>query len=230
MIIGENTNNFDIKMPGGAYYAQKDLPTFNAYITIVVKDSNGNIINIHRQRSHSPTKNFIGLLIPVYYLNSNNLGVTIVNVTGESTTFSPSTLNGISYPSNQENSPSYLVMIQVGSGSQPNPASATSLASPIANGTSSGQLLYGTPSISASIMVSGSSAYFYISQAFINNSGSTISVTEIGIITNLNSYGPYGGHSYSFGQVLVWYDVLSSPISIPNGGTLVIYYTFTVNP
>jgi hypothetical protein len=32
------------------------------------------------------------------------------------------------------------------------------------------------------------------------------------------------------GQVLVWYDVLSSSISVSAGGTLVIYYTFTVNP
>ena len=230
MMVGENLNSLDIKMPDDAYHTQENLPTFNAYITLIVKDSNGNIINIHKQRSHSPTKNIIELLIPVYYLSSNSLSVTIVNTSGSSTTYSPVTANGISYPSNQKNYSSYLVMIQVGSGSQSNPASATSLAAPIANGTSTGQLVYGEPSISTSIMVSGSSAYFYITQTFNNNSGSTITITEIGIITNLYSYGPYGGNYYNFGNVLVWYDVLSSAISIPNGGSVTIYYTFTVNP
>jgi hypothetical protein len=230
MIVGENLNSFDVEMPNDAYYTQKDSPTFNAYITIIVKDSNGNIVNIHRQRSHSPTKNFIQLLIPIYHYISTGQSAVIVNTSNASTTYSPTQWHGISYPSNQGNSPSYLVMIQVGSGSQSNPASATSLAAPIANGTGIGQLLYGNPSISTSITVSGSSAYFYVSQAFNNNSGSTVTITEVGIITNLQAYGPYGGSPYNFGNVLVWYDVLSSALSIPNGGSLVIYYTFTVNP
>jgi hypothetical protein len=230
MIVGENLNSLDVKMPNYAYYVQKDSPTFNAYLTLIVRDSNGNIVNIHRQRSHSPTNNFMSLLIPVYYLASNSQSVNIVNTSNTSTNFSPGTANGISYPSNQENKPSYLVMIQVGNGSRSNPYNAYTLATPIANGSGSGQLVYGTPSISTSITVSGNSAYFYISQTFNNQSGATVTITEVGIITNLNSYGPYGGNSYSFGQVLVWYDVLSSAISIPNGGTLTIYYTFTVNP
>jgi hypothetical protein len=230
MIIGENLDSLDIKVPSDVYHTQKDLPTLNAYLTIIVKDSNGNIINIRRQRSRSPTTNLIRLLIPTPYLASNNLSVTIVNTSNTSTTFSPSTANGISYPSNQKNTPSYLVMIQVGSGSQPNPASAYSLAAPIANGSGAGQLIYGQLSISSSIFVSGSSAYFYISQTFNNLSGNTITITEVGIITNLNSHGPYGGNNYSFGNVLVWYDVLSSPISVPNAGSVTIYYTFMVNP
>ena len=230
MIVGENLHNLNIDMPDDAHYTQKDLPTFNAYLTIIVRDSNGKVVKVHRQRSHSPTKNLLQLLIPFYYLNSNNIGIAIVNTSNSSTIFTPSTVAGISYPSNQANRSSYLVMIQVGSGSQSNPYNAYSLAAPIANGTDTGQLVYGTPSVSASITASGSSAYFYVSQTFNNNSGGTVTITEVGIITNINIYGPYGGNNYSLGNILVWYDVLSSSISVSNGGSVTIYYTFTVNP
>jgi hypothetical protein len=230
MIVGENLDSPDIKMPDDVYHIQKNSSTFNAYLTIIVRDSNGKIINIHRQRSHSPTMNLIQLLIPTSYLSSNNLSISIVNTSNSSTTFVPVSADGISYPSNQKNTPSYLVMIQVGSGSQSNPASAYSLAAPIANGSGAGQLIYGSPNISSSIFVSGGSAYFYISQTFNNLSGNTITITEVGIITNLNMYGPYGGNAYSFGNILVWYDTLNSPISVPNAGSVTIYYTFTVNP
>jgi len=230
MIVGENLHNLNIDMPDDAHCTQKDLPTFNAYLTIIVRDSNGKVVKVHRQRSHSPTKNFLQLLIPFYYLSSNNISITIVNTSNSSTTFTPATAAGISYPSNQKNYSSYLVMIQVGSGSQSNPYNAYSLAAPIANGTGTGQLVYGTPSVSTSITASGSSAYFYVSQTFNNNSGGTVTITEVGIITNINIYGPYGGNNYSFGNILVWYDVLSSSISVSNGGSVTIYYTFTVNP
>jgi len=230
MIVGENLNSLDVKVPSDAYYAQKDSPTFNAYLTLIVRDSNEKVVKVHRQRSHSPTKNLLQLLIPFYYLNSNSISITIVNTSNSSTSFVPATFTGISYPSNQKNISSYLVMIQVGSGSQSNPYNAYGLAAPIANGTGTGQLVYGTPSVSASITASGSSAYFYVSQTFNNNSGGTVTITEVGIITNINTYGPYGGNNYSLGNILVWYDVLSSPISVPNGGSVVIYYTFMVNP
>jgi hypothetical protein len=121
-------------------------------------------------------------------------------------------------------------MIQVGGGQQTNPYSAYKLASPIANGSGTGQLVYGTPSISANIMVSGGSPYFYISQAFNNSSGGTVTITEVGIITRIQITYSYSTNVTDFGQLLVWYDVLSSPISVPNGGSLVIYYIFTVNP
>jgi hypothetical protein len=121
-------------------------------------------------------------------------------------------------------------MIQVGSGQQSNPYSAYTLAAPIANGTGSGQLLYGTPSVSQTPTVSGSSAYFTISQAFNNQSGGTVVITELGIILDIYMYNISAKAYQNFGYFLMWYDVLSSAISVPNGGSVVIYYTFAVNP
>ena len=230
MIVGENLNSLDVKVPGDAYYTQKDSPMFNAFITIIVRDSNGNIVNIHRQRSHSPTKNFIIYFVPIYYLYSNNISITVTDTSNNTYTNSSNPAFGISYPSNQKNVPSYLVMIAVGSGSQSNVYNAYNLAAPIANGSGTGQLVYGSPSISTSITVSGSSAYFYISQTFSNYSGGTVTITEVGIITGLAQNIANGSSVGSTIQMLMWYDVLSSSISVPNGGSVTIYYTFTVNP
>jgi len=129
-----------------------------------------------------------------------------------------------------DSGPWYIVMIQVGSGQQSNPFNANSLAAPIANGSGQGQLVYGQPSVPSNITVSGSSAYFIISQTFNNSSGSAITITEVGIVVNIQTISSNGANSTNFGNVLVWYDVLSSSISVPNGGSVTIYYTFTVNP
>jgi len=120
-------------------------------------------------------------------------------------------------------------MIQVGSGTRSNPFNAYSLAAPIANGSGTGQLIYGSVSVPSNITVSGNEAYFTISQAFNNSSGATVTITEVGIIIYLQTASSAAGNT-NIGQLLVWYDVLSSAISVPNGGSVVIYYTFMVNP
>jgi len=233
MMVSKGIEDIDIRMPRDVYNIGNDIPTFNAYLTAIIRDSEGKVVKVHRQRSRSPTSNFILLMLPITYFTNTNSSVTIKNTGGSTYNYRPA-INGnaqaISYPNNQNNSPTYLLMIQVGSGTQSNPYNAYSLASPTANGSGAGQLIYGQPSIPSNITVSGSEAYFTISQAFNNNSGSTITITEVGIIVRIQTISVSGSSSTNFGQVLVWYDVLSSSISIPNGGTLVIYYTFMVNP
>jgi len=233
MMVSKGIENTDFVMPKDAYDIGKDMPTFNAYLTIIVRDSEGKIVKVHRQRSHSPTFNFISLFLPLQYFINCNCGVSVENTGGSTNGFIPCASSGcgnISYPNTATNAPTYLVMIQVGSGSQSNPYSAYKLASPIANGSGSGQLVYGTPSVSPSIYVSGNSAYFTISQTFNNSSGGTVTITEVGIITQVQITYSNSTNTVNFGQLLVWYDVLSSSISVPNGGSVTIYYTFTVNP
>jgi len=233
MMVGKGIEDIDITIPRDAYNIGKDTPTFNAYLTIVVRDSEGRVVKVHRQRSHSPTANFIGLMLPLTYFNVTGGSYTLKNTGGSTYGYQPAINTGaycISYPNSHSNYSSYIVMIQVGSGSQSNPYSAYSLAAPIANGSGSGQLVYGQPSIPSNITVSGSSAYFTISQTFNNNSGGTVTITEVGIIIYLQLPVSSGGGNEVFGQLLVWYDVLSSSISVSNGGSVTIYYTFTVNP
>jgi hypothetical protein len=235
MMIGEGIKGIDVYMPKDVYDTNKQIPTFNAYLTVVVKDSEGKIIRVHKQQSHSPTANFIWLLLPLtYYKNTGNT-FTITNTGGSTCSYqlgNTSINTYLFYPNTYYNANQTvnLVMIQVGSGSQPSPYNAHSLAAPLANGSGTGQLIYGTPSTSSNIVASGASAYFYITQAFNNQSSSAVIITEIGIIL-LISLSNYGISTASkCGNVLMWYDVLSSYISVPAGGTVTITYTFTVNP
>jgi len=233
-MIGKAIDDMYVSMlPEDAYPSDREQPTFKAYLTVIVRDADGNIVRVHKQWSHSPTSNFMSVLLPYNWYANTGQSSTITNTNGSSYTLSliaGGNSNPFYYPNNSFNNPTYLAMIQVGSGSQSNPYSAHSLAAPIANGSGTGQLVYGTPSVSSSPIVSGSSVYFYISQTFNNLSGGTITITEVGILLNVDLWVPSAGKVENIGNVLMWYDVLSSPISVPNGGTLVIYYTFTVNP
>ena len=233
MMIGETVKDIDVHIPRDAYDTGKDMPTFNVYLTVIVRDSKGNIIKVHRQRSHSPTTNFIALILPVNYYSTTGSSITITGLAGATYNYQPTfSTSGydIAYPNSASNYPSYLIEIDVGNGKQSNPLTATNLAAPIANGSGSGQLIYGAPTIPSNIIVSGSSAYFYISQTFNNQSGGTVTITEVGIVTRIQLVEPSNNSSAGNYTLLTWYDVLSSPISVPNGGSVTIYYTFTVNP
>jgi len=233
MMVGKEVDDANIRMPEDAYDTGKDTPTFNAYLTVVVRDSEGKVIKVHRQRSHSPTANFIGLFLPISYFSTNNVSFTITNVTGGTCTYKPG-LGGspqdIIYPNSNVNYNTYIVTIQVGSGQQSNPYTATALAAPIANGSGAGQLVYQPVTPPSSITINGNTAYFYITQTYNNISGGTITITEVGIITEIQTINYTNSAHTNCGNILLWYDVLSSPISIPNGGSVTIYYTFVVNP
>jgi len=234
-MVGETVKDIDINMPKDAYDTGKHMPTFSAYLTIIVRDSKGRVVNIHRQRSHSPTANFIALLLPYSYYSQINGSITITNIGGGTCSYQPQpnvSAYNIIYPNANVSytPPGYLVMIQVGSGSQSNAFSATKLAAPIANGSGTGQLIYGSVSVANGIVTSGSSAYFQISQAYTNATSGTVTITEVGIVVQVYICDAISDSLTNCGQVLVWYDVLSSSINVPANGSLTIYYTFTVNP
>jgi hypothetical protein len=235
MMVGKEVEDTNIKMPEDAFDAGSYEPTFNVYLTVIVRDSEGRIIKAHRQRSHSPTANFIALFLPLSYFISNNVSAKITNATGGIYSFSEALgSSGISLPypntNSSGNEPSYFLMIQVGSGSQSNPYSAYSLAAPIANGSGVGQLVYSTITLPTSITLNGNKAYFYITQVYNNISGGTVTITEVGIMVYLTLANYINTTVYTIGNTLIWYDVLSSPISVPNAGSVTIYYTFVVNP
>ena len=100
----------------------------------------------------------------------------------------------------------------------------------IPNGTASGQLTYqnvsfGTPS------ESGNTSTWTLSRNFINQSGGTINITEVGIIAYVSGFRMLNSVSSALvnpDYFLFSYDIPSSPISLANGQTLNITYTFTV--
>jgi len=209
--------------------------SFIASLTIIVKDKDGKVIKKYKQKSHSPTSNFIGLMLPLTWYHETGNSWTITNTSNSTSSYTPTITGnggGVIYPNSGYNNNDYIVNILVGSGSQSNSYNAHNLNAPISNGSGTGQLLYSTLSTPTNITINGNQAYFIISQTYTNQSGSTITISEVGIILNLiteaaSSYSP--STSTVVGNTLVWYDVLSSPISVANGQSITIYYTFSVN-
>jgi len=103
--------------------------------------------------------------------------------------------------------------IQVGTGTAANSTSTYALASQIANGTGSGQLSYGSNSYSWS---AGTTSTIVI-RSFINNSGGSITVSEVGLVWESNGY-----------DFIMIRDVLSSSVTIANGVSFVAQYNISI--
>jgi hypothetical protein len=181
-------------------------------IIAIVRDANGNIIDKREQKMRSLTQYYLALIsIPILGTYSGATGNTatsiLVNVLGLQSTQNTYTSN-----------PSYIVFntsIQLGSGTQSFSPTLNSLASPIANGSGTEQLIY----YSQSVLYTSNS----ISQILTvsNSSGNTIIVSEIGLAGYIyvTLYGSGGGTVWNTYDFLFSYDTFSSPISIPNGGS-----------
>jgi hypothetical protein len=214
MVTPDIVNEKDI--PLDSLLSDKDIPgepPFRAYIEAKVYDKEGHIIQYHKQPMKSLTEYFLALMtIPL-----------IGTYQGSSTYEAPQIFTNITgIPGQISVSGAALIYwsasIQVGSGTQSFSPTLKSLAAPILNGTGSGELQYGT------VSVSYTSTTLYISTAFINGSGGTVDVTEIGLIGTIEWIN-YSS-TYTF---LLSYDTFSSAISIPNGAlaTFQISITFS---
>ena len=187
-----------------------DEPTFKAYIEAKVYDKEGYLIQYHRQPMRSLTQYFLALL-----------AISLVGTfsAANSTTALPIIANTFGFPSTQSTySPYYADVnwnwsIQVGSGSQSFSLTLNGLAAPITNGTGAGELQYGA------ISISWIPYTVFVSQVFYNNSGNTVSVTEVGLsftiyLYYINSSGDIATTTFN---ALLSYDTLSTTVSIPNG-------------
>jgi len=178
-------------------------PTFKAYIEAKVYDKEGNVIQYHRQPMRSLTQYFLALIsIPLIgtYQNASTYSATgiLTNVLGL-----PSAISGNSNTA----SIAWTWSIQLGSGTQSFSPSLTGLAAPIANGTLSGELSYGT------VSVAYAGASIFISMTVTNFTSNTITVTEIGLTCTIGIF--YSLSSSSTYNFLLSYDTFLSPISIP---------------
>jgi len=126
----------------------------DAYITIEVKDKNGNIIKRHKQRSHSFVANFLA---------------------GLRYAFSSTT-----YPN--AGSLAYSTGIQIGTGTATPSINDIALTNPIANGTGSREMQYPTSPTFGGLTANGNTISFIIQSTITNNSGASITVSEAGLL------------------------------------------------
>jgi hypothetical protein len=233
MIVSSSKVMYDIDnlyIPKDVIQKEKKDPDYTkslkVILTIVVRDKDGKVILRFKKKSHSPTSNFINLMHPLTWFKSTGQTVNLVNTSNGSNAW----YDYLPYPNSAKFFPTYIVGIVIGSGTSSDPYNMHNLAAPISNGSGTGQLLYGSLSLPNTITINGNEAYFIISQMFTNNSGGTVSITEVGIETYIQAWSDSAGATISYGTILVWYDTFSSAISLTNGSSVTIYYTFAVNP
>jgi len=213
-------------------------------LTITVKDKDGKIIKQHKQHSHSFVSNFLSILassLATYYfqsITSNSYGYYYRTTNGDYAAYSPNEMvfNRIFDLNDSANDSSYGIVVGTGTAT-PTP-NDYALGNQIVNGTGTGQLVYGahqfnpapqtigsstyvtttsTPT-SGILPVSGNTTSWQIERTFQNQSGASITVSEVGIyIDTIN------------GVALIVHDLLSSPITVPNNAVLTIIYTISVS-
>jgi hypothetical protein len=194
--------------------SDKDIPgepPFRAYVEAKVYDKGGSVIQYHRQPMRSLTQYFLGLM---------TIALLGTYASSSATTAPPIFTSLTNIPDQISSSyPIYIywtASIQVGSGTQSFSPTLNSLSMPIPNGTGAGQLQYGN------VSVNYTSTSIFISVTVFNNSGSTINVTEIGLIGTVAFINI--STTYTF---LLSYDTFSTAISIPNASLATFQITLT---
>ena len=117
--------------------------------------------------------------------------------------------------------------IQIGTGSTAVAVADDNLITPIANGTSAGQMVY-YGCYSLNYTTGASSASFDVERIFRNSSGGSIVVAEIGIYSIGTTATSNTNPDAIFGFCILR-DVLGATVTVLNGEYLKVKYTITVS-
>jgi len=208
-----------------------------------VIDKNGKIIKVHKQKSHSFVSNFLSILassLASSYSqggNGNSYGYYYRITNGDYAAYNPGwyQIDYLFALNNGANDSTYGIVVGTGTAT-PTP-NDYNLQNQIINGTGSGQLSYGAHTInpapqtigtsanitttttptSGLLPVSGNTTSFQVSRQFTNQSGASITVSEVGLYSDTAN-----------GIALIVHDLLSSPVTVPNLSILQITYTISV--
>ncbi len=210
------------------------VPIIQAFLELEVRDNQGKVIARHRQRSHSWVRNAYNQLV------SQLMGINCLDVTFGAGKITLKETDGnicsfarcisIAGSTSDPEAVGYAYRagagidtfgILVGSGVTAETFEDWFLDTQIANGVGAGQLSY----VEADAPVKEYTPATKVYQVkhiryFNNNSGESIDVKEIGLVTS----GDVGG-------VRVWMnarDLLPSPVAVPDTGQLKVTYTLEI--
>jgi len=231
-LIGLNRDELDLsQLPEDSFYDPKKDDNLSgvqlrATITFRITNPDGTVVKEWTEPAHSLNYNFALFIWALWSASTavmTDTGGTAINVNGA---------NGgawaVTAPSGNS---TYGIVVGSGAsaGGTPSPT-APYLKAQIPQGISSGQIQYGAVSVGA-VSQSGQTTSFTISRSFTNVSGATLTVTEIGIIVYVTGFAMTTvstASAVSSDYFLIAYDIPSSSISVLNGQTLTITYTFSV--
>lgn len=189
-------------------------------IEFEVADKNGKIIRKGKRIGHSWVGNLIALLSSFAYGGSTSGATAYIGSTRADLTATDNTTTGI--PVYTSGSYGYLFGmnapagddtygIVIGSSDVAVSLSQYNLQSKIPNGTGSGKMTYNTSTVES--LTKSDIWYVRILRTFTNNSGSNITVKEIGLIMYIYPK-----------KVMFARDVISGGITVPNGSVLTLRY------
>jgi hypothetical protein len=190
-----------------------------AYLKIKVINEKGKCIYYRRYRSRSFVINFLNNI----FTNLSGQGITIINTSG-----SPYTAQNIDsiIVADKANDNNYG--IQIGTGTTAPSITDTRLSQLITNGTGPGQMQYGGVNVTGAVTnTTNNTGYITVTRTFTNNSGASITVSEVGLVAFTGGYFISGAvQSNQF--YLIIHDLLPTPITVPNGSSLSISYEIQV--
>ena len=185
-----------------------------AYLKIKVIDGNGRCTYYRRYRSRSFVANFLRTI----FTNLSGQEINNVNTSGGSYTIY---FRDAIIVNDSSNDDSFGILI--GTGTSAPSIIDSNLSQVISNGASVGQMQYGAVSVTGAVTnTSTNSGYITVTRTFTNNSGSSITVSEVGLVA-------WSGNDAQSNQYyLIIHDLLPSPITVPNGSSLSISYEIQV--
>ena len=234
-LVGLNKDELDLsQLPADAQYDPKRDDADNlsgvqikATITFKITDANGTVIKEWTEPAHSLNSNFATIIWALWDAAQGE-----VDDTGGTAIYIQGASGGAWSVTAPSGNTSYGILVGSGAsaGSTPSPTTYK-LSAQIPQGTSSGQIEYGGVTVS-STSTSGQTTSFTVSRSYTNVSGATLSVTEIGLAVQITGFAMTNvstSASITSDYVLIAYDIPSSAISVQNGQTLTITYTFSVS-
>jgi hypothetical protein len=205
----------------GPFHRKKLGVVLTAEYEFVHYDDKGHVIGRYRKKSHSFMQWWEYYVYAMFSDIHSTPTITDINGSSQAPSYHDSygiSGFGIAWASNTSSS----CGIVVGSSSQAITPSLNKLASQIGNGTSSGQLIYGTQSYFAPT-VSGSNVSFSMYRLFTNGSSAEVDIHEIGIYCE----GTTSGHNTFYFMGI--YDVPSQYQAVAAGHSVVLTYTLTLS-
>jgi hypothetical protein len=190
-----------------------------AYLKIKVINEKGKCIYYRRYRSRSFVINFLNGI----FANLSGQFITIINTSGSSYSAEPIDSIIVADTSNDNN-----YGIQIGTGTTAPSITDTRLSQLITNGTGAGQMQYGGVNVTGPVTnTSNNTGYITITRTFTNNSGASITVSEVGLVAYSGGYRTASA-TQSSQFYLIIHDLLPTPITVPNGSSLSISYEIQV--
>jgi hypothetical protein len=190
---------------------------------VILRDRDGKVVKRFKRKSESWLRAFITLLRGLY-LQRYGASVVTVNIVSEDgvtgaypCNYAPTTISWV-YPCCNGDVGDTSQGIVVGSSNTPNDINTYALGSKITHGTGSGQLVYNAMTFEDITNPSGTILQFRMTRVFTNNSGADVTVKEMGLLARILTSN-VGAKS-----LLLARDVLSTPITIPDGYSLTLRY------